>query len=529
MTLSAIHQKFLQGRGLDPETAALHGGIFSGRSDADAVIPDPNGDILVFPYHEGTKIVNAKYRGRGKRFWQMAGGKKTFCNVDVLDDPALEIGTEPLIITEGEMDMLSFMQIGYPCVVSVPDGAPPARDHAGNIIPVPEDADDIVPEEDEKFAYILNNWEQLKRVKRIVLATDGDEAGWRLCQELARRLGRSRCSYVTYPDVEIVLEDGSKRRVKDANEVLFHLGDDALTHLIAKAKPFPVRGLYRLSDFPDQGPIRTYSTGIPAFDPIDVMNPKRSRNPHFQLYKPSFMVVSGLPGGGKSTLATQIAFNMARWHGWRVAIASFEMPVKPIIQGLLRGHYIRRPRPDKPYQNRPERDWTRAEKDEADAFIEHQFSFISLMPDDDESEADVDWVIDRAHDAVLRFGIDMLIIDPWNEVEHKRRAGESIADYTNRAIRVLKRFTYSRNVCTMVVAHPTKAAHYAAKQGDPISLHDISDGSAWANKAEIGLIVSRLGVETSQSEIGIRKIKFPGTGRIGDVGMRYDEELEAFV
>ena len=91
------------------------------------------------------------------------------------------------------------IQSGFPFTVSVPDGAPPARDEQGNLVAVPEGADDVAPEHDEKYRYIFNNWPRLEKVKRFILATDGDEPGWRLAQELARRLGRARCAFVTYP------------------------------------------------------------------------------------------------------------------------------------------------------------------------------------------------------------------------------------------------------------------------------------------------------------------------------------------
>ena len=60
---------------------------------------------------------------------------------------------------------------GFPFTVSVPDGAPPARDGQGNLVPVPEGADDVEPEHDEKYRYISNNWPRLEKVKRFILAT----------------------------------------------------------------------------------------------------------------------------------------------------------------------------------------------------------------------------------------------------------------------------------------------------------------------------------------------------------------------
>jgi twinkle protein len=46
----------------------------------------------------------------------------------VLDDPSLRDGRAALVITEGDIDCLSVIEAGHPFVVSVPDGASPARD-----------------------------------------------------------------------------------------------------------------------------------------------------------------------------------------------------------------------------------------------------------------------------------------------------------------------------------------------------------------------------------------------------------------
>ncbi|NNM75040.1 AAA family ATPase [Enterovirga aerilata] len=516
MTINPKAAAWLETRAIDLETA-LRMGIYSARRvEAGEPVQDARGDILVFPYFEGGQEVNAKYRAAGKRFWQRAGARKTFFNADVLDDPALEAGQYAAVITEGEMDTLAVIQAGYPFAVSVPDGAPPARDDQGNLIAVPDDANDIVPEQDDKYRYVANNWNRLSRIKRFVLATDGDEAGQRLSLELARRLGRSRCSFITYPPEPKVADPktGEVRPCKDLDEVLIHFGQAAVLDCITRAKPFPVRGLYRLSEFPDLPPIATLTTGFPRLNP----SPDR-KEPHLTLYRGAFVVVSGLPGSGKTAWTMQLAFNMARLHGWRIVVASFEMHVAPTLRDMLQAFFIWKPR----------REWTSTEVRVAREFIEAHFAFIALDPRDDETEADVDWVLDRASDSVIRNGSDMLIVDPWNEVEHKRRPGENVADYTNSAIRKFKRFARSYDVCTMVVAHPTKAAALSAKNGDPVSLYDISDGATWANKAELGVIVHRKSPADLITEIGIKKVKFRGTGRVGEVYLNYAEDIEAFV
>jgi len=130
--LGPIGMKAIEGRGLNPETAVRFG-LYTARSENGEVVPDVNGNIVVFPFEEHGVTVNEKYRAPGKKFWQSKGGKKTFFNADALDDPALEDGRMALVVTEGEVDMLTAIDCGFPLAVSVPDGAPPAVDRDGRV------------------------------------------------------------------------------------------------------------------------------------------------------------------------------------------------------------------------------------------------------------------------------------------------------------------------------------------------------------------------------------------------------------
>jgi twinkle protein len=125
--LGPIGMTAIERRGLDPEIVARLQ-IHTGRSDNGEVVADPNGNVIVFPYFEHGAIVAEKYRAAGKKFWQKVGGRKTFYNADILDDPSLESGAAALTLTEGELDCVAALSCGFPFSVSVPDGAPPATD-----------------------------------------------------------------------------------------------------------------------------------------------------------------------------------------------------------------------------------------------------------------------------------------------------------------------------------------------------------------------------------------------------------------
>jgi twinkle protein len=508
MTLNPKASAWLEGRGIDPEICALMQ-LYSGKrvstgDDGSEVVPDPGGDLLVYPYMEGGSEVAAKYRGKprddgSKVFWQKADAKKTFWNADVLNDPALQQDGYPLVITEGEMDALSFLTVKHPFTVSVPNGAPAARDvHGKPLAPVPHDAEDVDPANDNAFSYLFENWDRLARVKRFILATDADEPGIRLRDELARRLGRVRCSFVNYP-----------KGTKDANEVLTKYGPEAVLQLIDGAQPYPVKGIYRFSEFPDEGERPVYSTGWPSLD-LPVANGHAS----VMLERGIFVTVLGMPEGGKSTWTTQLAYNLAHRHGWNIGIASPEMrPWR--LRNLLRTCFLYKPKSE----------WQAAEVSQADAFLDNHFTVIYADSTNEEEEPTLEWLIQRADDAVIRNGLNVLIVDPWNDLEHRRDKNENVTEYTNRAIRALKRFARARDVLVIVVVHPTKEAG----RGGPaeMSLYDAEGSSHWVNKPDIGLIIRR-DYDTGAMVLCGKKFRFRQYGRRGEAFFRYNEILEIF-
>lgn len=495
MTISKKHLEWLEDRKISVEVA-INMGLYSGKRGNTGVEPDPNGGILVFPYLEKGVEKNAKYRAPGKKFWQKTGGKKLLWNRDILEDPSLIDGTYSLVITEGEMDALSVISAGYPFVVSVPDGAPPARDSQGRLIEVPDNTYDLDPDSDDKFEYILNDWEALSRIKSIIIATDSDEPGIRLSKELVRRLDRVRCKFITYPQT-----------TKDLNEVLGINGPQGVMDLIVNAKPFPVSGVYSYSDLPDENPIETVTTGWPGLD--EYLSP----------YVPAFMVVTGFPGQGKSTWTVQLATQLALFHGWNVGLASFEMRIKPYVTNQIARTFIRK-RVD---AHSPDT------KVSPETFMQRRFCFIAPDPQED-IDHDLDWLLDRMATAVIRHGMKVCIIDPWNEIDHKRHRDESLTEYTGRAIRKLKVFAKRYDCLVIVVAHPDKSARH--RDPEEIGLSDISDSAHWANKADIGVTIGRIGEQDVSTSTGVyvKKVRYqPEAGKPGEFILQYNTEMRIFV
>jgi twinkle protein len=468
---------FLESRGINIELAVRFG-IFTAKRAGHEMVPSESGTVIGFPFWDDEVCVNEKFRTLDKRFWQTPNGRCCFYNLDALRDPLFESGHSPVVITEGELDCLTAIQCGFSLSVSVPDGAPPA-----NYDP----SATTTSEAEGKFKYCWNAKELLAgQKKRFVIAVDNDAPGQKLASELVRRLLASRCSFVEYPP-----------DCKDLNEVLLKHGPERVAAVISSAKPYPVRGLYRISDYPNPTKIETFPSGWFTLDP------------HFKMFAGEFCVITGVPSHGKSTFVLNLLVNMAKQYGWRSAIFSPEMPVVPFIRNRLLSIHA-------------------GSFEAASTFIEDRFVFIDSDPTGgDDENFTLDWVLDKATEAVMRDGIRILLIDPWNELEHARQRGESMPDYIGRAIRDLKRFARLREVSVIVVAHPTKDVWKDGKSRVP-SLYDIEGAAHWFNKCDHGVVVERPANFDGQANIHIAKSRFREAGERGMVKMKFDPRTDRF-
>src|SRR5262249_23131436 len=137
---------------------------------------------------------------------------------------------------------------------------------------------------------------------------------------------------------------------------------------------------------------------------------------------------------------------------------------------------------------KPVYDQSLADTKEADEWIDRHFSFIVPSENDDVTLA---WLLERAAASVIQHGSRLVVVDPWNELDHIRPEAMSLTEYVGFAIKEFRRLARRLQVHVIVAAHPAKM--YRDKAGEfPVpSLYDISDSAHWANKPEIGVVVYR--------------------------------------
>lgn len=463
--LGEYHQKIIEKRGLNREIAENLGWRTSkDRSDV----------WLEIPYFSNGKEVNCKYRkfGKGKAFRQNKDAEKVLYNVDVIKD----LGSSPLVICEGEMDCLVALQCGFKAV-SVPDGAPAQKV-----------ADPLA----EKYSYLS----AIPGDCTVILATDNDEPGHNLLHDLQVRLGAHRCKWVKYPE-----------GCKDLNDVVYRLGEAAVVDTLNSAPYVQVDGIYRMSELPPAPYHPALGNGISGLDD------------KFRFRKGDFSVLTGYANAGKSTLAAELMANMIDNHHWKIAVASFETNPTVDHKNILRTLHCRK----------PVKEMEIPDKQKADKWIDDNFIFIvpgDYLCIDDQADADLKWILSRCAAAVMRFGLDMVIIDPWNEIDHTIPPNMSLTQYTGFAIKQFKRFARKYQVHVMVIAHPAKPLQAKGKAPTP-SLYAISDSAHWANKADLGLVVMR--GDDQKTKLSVAKSRYYNIlGYRGDYELEYDEHTGRF-
>lgn len=429
-----------------------------------------------FPYYRGDELVNVKYRDREKNFRMEAGAERILYGLNDIDP-------DGCIIVEGEIDKLSCEVAGYVSCVSVPDGAPTptTKDYAS------------------KFAFLEADEDRLSAVRQWYIAVDSDEPGRRLEDELARRLGREKCLRVEWP-----------ADCKDANEVLVTHGAEVLRRRIESAKPFPLAGVFDVEDLGTRvttlfrnGWEKGVSTGWDELDQLYTVRPGE------------FTVVTGFPNSGKSNWLDALCVNLAREHGWSIAVFSPEnQPIEDHMARMVEKWV------GLPFADGPTRRMTEQDLDAGMQSMNPHFSWI--LPEDD-SHWTVDNVLDLAKALVLRKGIRGLVIDPWNELEHSPPNGMTETIYIGNTLKRIRQFARAHGVHVWVVAHPQKPQRDREGNYPVPSLYDISGSSNWRNKCDNGICVWRDFTDATKAvDIHVQKIRFRQIGKLGMAKLKYE-------
>lgn len=426
-----------------------------------------------FNYFRDEQIVNIKFRDAAKNFQSAPGAEIVFYNLDGVKEH------EYCIITEGEMDALSVYEATSKPVTSVPTGA-------------------SQPGQKQKLQCLDNCWQYFENKKYIIIATDVDSPGLALREELARRLGKHRCMYVTYP------ED-----CKDINDVLVKHGASGVNAVFSQLHPFPVEGVLTVEDFSHEIDY-IYENGYPKGDNIGFFN----FDTLLTFRRGEITMVTGIPNSGKSEFLDEICHRLACFHGWKFGIFSAENQPCAIHFAKIaeRYHGKKLHCTNRVYQ------MTGAELAEAKAFVNTNYFFINL----NEQTLTLEALLEKATELVLRKGISGFVIDPWNYIEHQIPKGMSETAYISNALSAISMCAKRNNIHIFIVAHPTKLQK-DKKTGEyeiP-TLYSISGSAHFFNKTDNGICVYR-NYEPDSVDVYVQKVRFKWIGKKGRASFSYD-------
>lgn len=293
-------------------------------------------------------------------------------------------------------------------------------------------------------------------------------------------------------------------------------GPAALRALVSGAAPYPINGLLTFGSFEEEilgyygcrlTDSRGASTGWADVDRV------------YRVVPGELTVVTGVPNSGKSEFIDALMVNLSNAHGWRFALCSMENKVRDHARKLLEK------RCGSPFFDGAEYGLGRPRiapgaLREGIRWLDEHFSLIRC---DDEELPSVDWILNLARAAVMRRGIKGLVIDPYNELDHRRPAGMTETEYVSQMLSRVKRFAQMHEVHVWFVAHPRQMHQW---RGEAPQLYDIAGSAHFINKCDNGLVVHRnRDAEQGPPDhvtIHVRKVRNKAAGTIGEALLRYD-------
>lgn len=268
---------------------------------------DEKGNIAFHYYDTNDVLTTVKYRparrldkGETKLWCQKhADTTQLLFNMNRINP------SQPLLICEGESDVMAAIESGYKNAVSVPFGA-------------------------GVEGWIEECWEWLEQFGKIIIWSDSDAEGAKMKKSIMPRLGQWRCYEVEPPTtVEI---DGETKRIKDINEVLYFYGKEKVLEVITNAKEIPITNVIDLADVQDFD--WENSEGIySGFDEFDGWIHK--------FFFGSLCVITGINSSGKSVLVNQMCIAEPLSQGYDVFAFAGEL-TKPQLKSWLEWNFAGR-------------------------------------------------------------------------------------------------------------------------------------------------------------------------------------------
>ena len=470
-----IISSFFHDRGVDTTDLELNQSVITEKHYFAQLGEQVDAVGFVYGFEDNVQAIKWRPANTKKKAFTQDGAARMFYGLRPMTE-----GEKQIIIVEGEADVIALASIGI-TAWSVPNGAP-MKVSKGR----------IDPEEDGKFSYVWDSYDELISAERIIIASDADTAGHALKQELSRRIGIENCWEIEIPE-----------GCKDVTDILREMGSDTVKNLFTNTKPMPLRGVYDVLSYYEQveslykdGQACGESTGLESVDDL------------FTVKEGMLYIVTGFPGGGKSEFVDEIMVNLSKSNSWKWAIASFENPPADHISKLMEKVV------GKPFFEGRSQRISHDEMRDARNFLNEHFVFLEQK---DGSMATIGDIIARMKLAIARCGCRGAVIDPYNYIDMSKYEAEHIG--ISIILSELSAFARANGIAIFFVAHPQKVhPNQDGSMPVPKGSH-ISGSAAWWAKADIGFTVHRLPDEV---EIHCWKARFKWLGGVGKTSILYN-------
>jgi twinkle protein len=420
--------------------------------------------VICFNYFLEDDLVNIKFKTSDKKFKMVKDAQKIPYNLNSI------LKSDKVIICEGEEECMVWHQCGFPFAVSVPNGASKTNNNLDWL--------------DSVYEYFQG--------KIIYLATDNDEPGRKLAEDIARRFEAEDIRMISFPEKE-----------KDSNDVLVHIGEHAVISMFQTAKQKPINEIATAEDYREV--IYGYhESGYPVGAQIGMSE----TDEHITWSRGELVVVTGIPGSGKSTWLDFVYTRLAVRSGWRFGIFSPEN-VAPLKITRLSEQIM----------GYPLKKMNKMQIDRAISKINQHFYFYNIEQMEDYS---IDGILSIAKNMIRRHGIDCLCLDPFNYIS-LQSTDDNSNEKIGELLRKLKQFAVKNNVNVTLVAHPRKMDKSNGSYNVP-RLYDISGSHHFFNVPDIGLAIHRNYVDGSNDpvELHVQKMKYHFRGSLGKVEYQFE-------
>lgn len=393
-------------------------------------------NCIVFNYFEQGVLINQKFRDLSKNFKMVQGAELIPYNIDSC------LGEEEVIVVEGEFDAMAFVMAGFKSVISVPAGANSNTDWMNSTYDV-----------------------YLSDKKRVYIATDMDAPGIKMAEELIRRFGPEVCYLVKFSE-----------GCKDANDELLKNGVEGLRQRIEEAKPVPMPDIKEVGDFEDalnalyqNGPVPGKTTGWKNLDKVVTFGTGQ------------LALVTGRSNDGKSEWLDELMVRLMLRTGWN---AGYWTPENTILEHSCK---IIEKLTDRKFGHKGDVGVQPDQFERCKQWMKTHLAWIDLPFD----QLYIDIILERCRSLVRKYGIRLLVLDPFNFIEKENIATRNENNWDSHVVGAISTFAKKYDVLVFLVAHPRKVEMQVDGRKRRITMEDISGTADFGNKADYCFCVDR--------------------------------------